>query len=169
MREIHLYPDGSCLENGLPSARGGWGLPVIEGGELVDKILEDNKVVKCLQGGTVIEENIGKLRTGKQTNNRAEMEAFLQALIWVDSHDTSDMTITIHCDSEIVVKGVHGHSKRDANRDIWEQIEKMCTKLLGKFFLFHCEGHVDEYNILADKLAKQAANSLMLAPTVVNI
>lgn len=150
MEGIHLYPDGSCLDNGLSSARGGWGLPVIIDGEIKER-------------------NLGKLREGKQTNNRAEMEAFLQALIWIDSHEDIKETIQIHSDSEIVVKGLNGTARRNANRDIWDQIENMCAKLMGRFTVDYCKGHEDEFNIIADSLAKQAANSLMLAPVVINL
>jgi ribonuclease HI len=148
MRDVHLYPDGSCLDNGLPSAKGGWGLPVV-----ID--------------GVVIEEHLGKLRDGRQTNNRAEMEAFLQALLWIDCHADIEKIIHIHCDSEIVVNGITGAARRNANRDIWSQIEKLCERLLGKFTIDHEEGKTNEYNLLADKLAKQAANSLIIAPTIV--
>jgi len=148
MKEVHLYPDGSCLGNGLPSSKGGWAVPIVINGKVIRNDL------------------FGRLREGKQTNNRAEMEAFLQALLWIDCNQRRYAHYYIHCDSDIVLTGVEGRGRRKANRDIWIQIEYLCEKLAGKFTASYCEGHVDEFNVLADTMAKQAANSLILRPTI---
>lgn len=160
-KEIDVFVDGSCADNGRPTAEGGWAcfatLP---------------KTTEIITGTT----QIGKLRHGKQTNNRAELEAVYQGLLWVDAQPDNGTIYTIWSDSEVAVNGINGASGRNANRDIWEDIESLCKKLVKeKKILFdgvkYVEGHkVDSpeprhiNNCTCDKFAKQGANSLLLEP-----
>jgi ribonuclease HI len=73
MKVVDIYPDGSCADNGRPNAIGGWSF-----------------VVTLPNSTNVIAESFGKLRAGKQTNNRAELEAAYQAMLWVDSQKSED-------------------------------------------------------------------------------
>lgn len=148
---MDVFVDGSCLNNGQPNAVGGWSFVVVD----------NDKSIK---------QSYGKLRHGKQTNNRAELEALLQALIWFDSQDTADK-INIYCDSELVVQGLNGESTRNANRDIWEQIEELCIRHVGKIRPIDVTAHKGSskkyehrWNCIADRLARKGANSLILAP-----
>lgn len=146
---INIYSDGSCISvHNTCSA--GYGI-----------VIEDD--------GSILE-IYDKLRSGTQTNNRAELEGVLYSLYYI-----SDNNITkarIYTDSLLVVDGISGNSQRKANRDIWEDIENICKK----FYLENLDIKVlhldkskldelsDEYkfNVLADKLAFKAANALLL-------
>ena len=148
---MKIFIDGACKNNGEPTAIGGWAFIVTENNKIIHK-------------------EFGKLRKGKQTNNRAELESLYQALCWFDSLKQKKR-IKIYSDSQLVVKGLTGESSRKANRDIWEQIERICLKYQGLIFPIYVESHKEnskninhKFNCLADKLAKQGANSLILAP-----
>lgn len=160
-KEIDVYVDGSCVDNGRLTAEGGWAcfatLP---------------KTTEIIAGTT----QIGKLRHGKQTNNRAELEAVYQGLLWIDAQYNDGTMYNIWSDSEVAVNGIIGSAGRNANRDIWEDIESLCKKLVRdkKISLDgvkYVESHrVDSpeprhiNNCTCDKLAKQGANSLLLEP-----
>jgi ribonuclease HI len=151
LETVDIFCDGSCLDNGNPSARGGWSFVVAN---------KESNIKK-----------FGKLRVGKQTNNRAELEAMLQSLIYVLQDGDKDVFYTIYCDSEITVHGITGKSGRSANRDIWSQIEDICEKLVGRFtvtLIKNDKKNNKDYkccmNNMADKLAKQGANSLLIQP-----
>lgn len=156
MNQLDIFPDGSCADNGRPNAIGGWAF-----------------IATLPNSNEIIHESFGKLRVGKQTNNRAELEACYQALLWIDSHD---YYCVLYCDSEVVVNGVIGTSARNANRDIWEGIESLCKKLIqeGKLDANSFQ-NVDAHesnsddprhknNCYADRLAKQGTNSLLIQP-----
>lgn len=159
MESIDIFPDGSCSNNGRPNAIGGWAF-----------------IVTLPKTTDIIAESFGKLREGKQTNNRAELEATYQALLWIDSQEKKNVIYTLWCDSEVVVKGITGESGRNANRDIWEGIEVLCDKLIKEKKLNQnsfqtVEAHKSDSehyrhknNCYADRLAKQGANSLLIEP-----
>lgn len=146
---INIYSDGSCISiHNTCSA--GYGI-----------VIEDD--------GSILE-IYDKLRSGTQTNNRAELEGVLYSLYYI-----SDNNITrarIYTDSMLVVDGINGNSQRKANRDIWEDIEAICHKIsqggLDIKVLHLDKSKLDEhddkfkYNVLADKLAFKAANALLL-------
>jgi len=158
-KEIDVFVDGSCTGNGQPGAEGGWAffatLP-----NSIDII-----------NGSI---HIGKLRIGKQTNNRAELESVYQGLLWIDAQPNDGTRYTIWSDSEVAVNGINGSSGRNANRDIWEDIEPLCRKLVREKKLAgvnYIEGHKKNSteprhinNCACDKLAKQGTNSLLLEP-----
>jgi ribonuclease HI len=154
MNHIDVFADGSCLDNGKPSAKGGWSI-----------------VVTPPESTEVIVSDMGKLRRGKQTNNRAELETMYQALLWIEAHGDKNTFYSIFSDSATVVDGMSGVAGRNANRDLWEDVEEISERLIGRFTVMYVEGHLTDSplprhknNCYADKLAKQAANSLLLAP-----
>jgi ribonuclease HI len=146
------------MNNGRPGAEGGWAILAAHAGsiEVIDGTLK-----------------YGKLRAGQQTNNRAELEAMYQGLLLIDSMP-SNYLYNVWSDSEIAVKGVNGESSRNAYRDIWEQIEILCKKLvkerkINKHSVQYIDGHNNKseeihhiLNCLCDKYAKIGANSLLL-------
>lgn len=149
---VNLHCDGACLDNGKPHANGGYGVVVESSGE-------------------VITTRFGKLRVGTQTNNRAELEAMLQALNYISESDKSNQ-YTIYSDSTTVVDGILGVAKRKANRDIWEDIERVCGILTMQGYsikVAHCnKEELDssdvryQMNVLADSLAFRGANALII-------
>ena len=135
----NIYIDGSCLGNGQPGAVGGWGF-----------VIYDNNHCKT-------HEDLGKLPgEEKQTNNRAELYALIQALQWVKKHP--EIKACIKSDSKIVIDGLKGSAIRKANRDLWAPIESLCKELNGRITAEHV---YRDKNKEADALARQGANALI--------
>lgn len=147
---INVFTDGSCVNNGEVNATSGWGIVITE-----DK--------------DIIHEDFGKIREGKQTSFRAELESFLQALIYISGHDEEDV-FTVYTDSLMLVEGANGLCGRKSNKDIWNQIEVISSKLIGRVVVKHINSHTgdddfySQMNEQADSLAKQGALSLFVPP-----
>jgi ribonuclease HI len=145
-----MYADGACSGNGTESARAGWAFTVYaDEGE-----------------STPIYQEKGRLAGERQTNNRAELQAVLKALKWIDSD--SNKEYTIYSDSEMVVKGITGEASRNANRDIWEHIESICDNIIASnksVLIQHVKGHADNTrHNYCDSLAVMASRALLLIP-----
>ena len=134
-----IYIDGACKGNGNDDARAGWGAT----------ILKDSKVIEELSGKV----------PGKQTNNRAELQALLETLRYIEKNNIS--YAKVYSDSIVLVHGVTGKAKRKANRDIWEQIEAIFFRLRENDVVVNVEHIPREENKKADSLAQVAANSLI--------
>lgn len=155
---LDIHVDGSCLDNGRPNARGGWGCFATY--ENQTDIIPSTK-------------RLGKIREGLQTNNRAELEAVYQGLCLVEDLDDK-YECTIYSDSLIVSQGIDGSVSRNANRDLWTCIENKIGPLVasGKVInVVYIESHQHESelpqhinNCICDKMAKKGANSLLLKP-----
>lgn len=155
---LDIYVDGSCLDNGKPGARAGWGCFATYENQL--DILPST-------------ERLGKIRAGLQTNNRAELEAIYQGLCLVEDLDDKYECV-IYSDSLIVTQGIDGTVSRNANRDLWISIEQKIGPLVesGKVLdVLYVESHQNEStlpqhinNRVCDKMAKKGANSLLLKP-----
>jgi len=146
-----IYCDGACFNNGQPDAKGGWGFIITD---------ESNEILTRASG---------KLREGTQTNNRAELEALFQALLFVYMTKEKDSFYAIYSDSEMVVKGVIGESNRNTNLDIWKGVEHILTdkSMKGIISIEHVKAHQKKNNHsainndIADKLAKKGARNLL--------
>ncbi len=90
-----IYTDGSCLGNPGP---GGWGA-----------IVEHDGQSDRLSGGEP-----------KTTNNRMEIMAAIKGL----EATPPGATVAVYSDSEYVVKTMTKGWKRNANRDLWEQLDR---------------------------------------------
>ena len=124
-----VYTDGSCLHNPGP---GGWAF----------------LVVPCDEKGTVIEKSGGEYKT---TNNRMELQAVIEALIFI-----SNEHVSIHTDSLWVLNCASGAWKRKANLDLWAQFdEAVREKQVTWTWVRGHSGHF--YNERVDKLARQKA------------
>ena len=136
---MRIFIDGACPGNGTQSAQAGWGIVVF-----------DNK-------DKFVYQDSGKV-AGRQTNNRAELKALLESLKVIKNQMPEKAEIL--SDSQLLVNGVLGRSKRQANRDIWTEIEELFINLRGDVAL--SIRHVPrEENKSADRLATQAAHSLI--------
>lgn len=147
---INIHCDGACLNNGHPNAMGGYGI-VVE------------------KDGQVQKEMFGKLRKGTQTNNRAELEALIQALEYILV--THCKSVTIYSDSKTIVDGVLGESQRKCNRDLWEIVEDIISNKLNDvdISMYHVdktninkESNIYKFNLRADALAFKGANALII-------
>lgn len=140
------YVDGACINNGKANARGGWGA-----------------LLRNPQGATL--EIAGPLDGERQTNQRAELTAFIMALKAVKK----PAQFEVYSDSQYVVRGINewmagwkargwkkpGNKPLD-NSDLWLEVDS----LLG----FHqvsigwVKGHSGHPgNDKADALAENAA------------
>lgn len=123
--EIHT--DGSCLLNPGP---GGWGA-VIAG-----------------EGGAVSKLSGGERST---TNNRMEITAVIEALEAIPQGASA----VVHSDSEYVVKTMTKGWKRNANKDLWERLERAASARNVEFRWVR--GHAgNKGNEMADRLAVNA-------------
>lgn len=146
MEQVIVHCDGSCLGNGGANARAGWGLVVTQGPDM-----------SYCNGGKV---------PGEQTSIRAEIHAFLQALLYIKESAFKDVIIAT--DSYEVVMAVTGKIKRSSNRDMWALVEEESKQLLCRNILIkHCNkkelAKDDIYyiaNVQADALAFEGANKL---------
>lgn len=95
---------------------------------------------------------------GKKTNNEAEYEALLLALLWIKEHKYENKKITIYADSQLMVKQLNGEYKVKAPtiiplfRDAKETINK-CKDI--KFVWVRRDENKD-----ADNLANIAIDSI---------
>ena len=146
---INVHCDGSCLNNGSSPASAGYGIVVEKDGKIIMQLF-------------------GKVR-GKQTNNRAELEAILESLKYISQCDEKEFNL--YSDSLTAVNGLNGNSQRKSNRDIWQDIEMICGTLTEKkdISIYHVDKNkLDKndstyyFNVLADKLAFKGANALII-------
>jgi ribonuclease HI len=90
---------------------------------------------------------------GRETNNYAEYQALLDALEYIDNDDV----VTIHSDSQLVIKQVNGEWKCRK-----EKLKPLCKRaqelMKSNYNLVHVSAHCGiEGNEEADRLAVQAA------------
>jgi ribonuclease HI len=158
---MQVYCDGSCLNNGKPNARAGYGIYF---------------------GENDIRNKAGKLEGSLQTNNRAELMAILETLKMCPKGD-----IEIITDSNLAVKTFTEwintwkkskwwkscdwtHKDAKKNCDLISEIDNLIQSRQGKVSFTHVYGHQSltdanskgehrdiKGNIEADKLANEGA------------
>ena len=147
-----VFIDGSCPKNGLEASVGGWAY-----------IIKD-------ESGSTVKQSFGKLRVGPQNSKRAELESLYLALLAMKEMGGTYEIIT---DYKVIVDLVEGFGARKANRDMWDQIEPIMLSMAGSIKITHINAHVESDDIrntnnnVVDKLARQGANSLLIAPVPV--
>ena len=146
---IHVYTDGSCINNGRPNARAGYGVWFGHN--------------DC--------RNLSHPLRGRPTNNRAELTAILVALKRLQPELDAGERIVIHTDSEYSMKcfGEYGRrcqsqnwkgsdGKEIANRDLVEKgvpLFRQYPKVTLRYIKAHT-GDSDQHshgNAMADQLA----------------
>lgn len=128
--EFLLYADGSCLGNPGP---GGWGVVIIE------------------PGGGESEYSGGSPRT---TNNRMELTAAIEGLRRLPP----EARVTVRSDSEYLVKSINFKWRRNANVDLWHELDAEIARRGVRFEWVR--GHAtDELNNRADRLALAQARA----------
>ena len=128
---VDIYTDGSCLNNPGP---GGWAAIVI---------LEDGP--HRLSGGDP-----------QTTNNRMELMAAIKGLEAV----SADTAVTVHSDSQYLVNTMTKNWKRNVNRELWEQLDRLSA---GRQVAWNwVRGHAGHpLNEEADRLAVAAMNEVV--------
>ena len=130
---IDIYTDGSCIVNPGP---GGWAAIVFDG--------ESKRV---LSGGDQ-----------KTTNNRMEILAVVKGLQTVP--EASE--VTVYSDSQYVINTMTRNWKRNANQDLWEQLDAEVNKRAVKWqWVRGHSGH--PLNEEVDKLANGEARNIKKA------
>ncbi len=98
MKPLIIYTDGSCLGN--PGA-GGWAA-----------IIKDASTETVLSGGEA-----------GSTNNRMEMMAVIEALLWAKEHHKNRL-IQVYSDSSLVINTLKDDWKRKSNGDLWAKLDE---------------------------------------------
>ena len=146
--KITIYTDGACSGNQSKENKGGWGAVLLFNGK-----------VKEINGGEV-----------NTSNQRMELTATIKAL---ESLKTNKHPVEVFSDSAYLVNCMNDkwyekwlkngwrNAKREPveNQDLWE---KLITLIDTYEVSFHkVKGHSgDEYNELADKLAREGIKEL---------
>lgn len=126
---VQVYTDGACEKNGSTHARGGLG------------VYFPNDEYK----------NISMPLSGKQTNNRAELSAIIQALQTVDT----TKNLIIYTDSQYAINGIQGINKINRNADLFTEISDLVALRKSRPRFAWVKGHTGELdgNFYADLLA----------------
>ena len=140
-KHIEIYTDGSCLGNPGP---GGWGV-----------IIPDLGTAKIpdirLSGGE-----------DHTTNNRMEMMAMIKAMEWlhknINKGELADIKIIIYSDSNLLVSTLNKGWKRNVNKDLWAEIDKLRAWLHIEWTWVKAHA-TNKFNNQADKLALAAATT----------
>jgi ribonuclease HI len=134
MKLVNIYADGACSKNGTPDAKGGWAAILID-----------------LASGT--EKEIGgRLLGEKQTNQRAEVTAIIEALSLIKY----ECTIVIYTDSMYVIGTMKHQWKRKCNNDLWNTLDLIIKVKSLDITWVHCKGHSgNAIQERCDKLAVQ--------------
>ncbi|KAG8765685.1 hypothetical protein FRC12_007361 [Ceratobasidium sp. 428] len=152
--KVEVWTDGSCLDNGKPSARAAYGVYFGEGDP----------------------RNEAKRVPGMQTNNRGEILGVIRALEIV-GENVSELTIytdsqyTIDCCQKwlpgwIQKGGVKKDGKKVANFSMLRYLDARMQRRGNRVKLIHVAAHKDNIgNNAADELARRAANDGSLAPS----
>lgn len=154
---VEIYTDGSCHGNPGPS---GWAFVAVLFNET---------------GAPIATQERSEPVSSISTNNRAELEAALNALAFIKEYQSTGIwpfcSVIITSDSEYVIKGITGRldkwlangwrgadGKAPKNRDLWENI-KAATKGLSLEWRW-VRGHDGNlWNERADELANSAAEA----------
>lgn len=133
-RKFVIYADGACLGNPGP---GGWGVVIAEPAELYRE-LSDGPFPAT-------------------TNNKMEITAAIEGLRSIEQGADA----IVRSDSEYVVKTMTLGWKRNANQELWRELDREAASRKVRFEWVR--GHAgDKYNERADKLATSAARGIKL-------
>lgn len=126
---IKIYTDGACSNNqNRDLSVGGWAYHLSYLGA----------------------EKIGKGQVKNTTNIRMEMTAVIEALKAVKK---TDISVTIHTDSQLVVDTIQKGWRRNANVDLWQELDTQLARFKDVTFV-KVKGHgYDALNNLVDRLA----------------
>lgn len=118
--QYHIYSDGSCVGNGLPTAVASWSYLVTD------------------KSGNVVEACAGRIN-GQQNSNRAELVAFIKSLGYVLSNSKHDFVI--HVDYEAIYLYCNGKSNPKSNFDLYREINKRLLKCNDRIIVVKVKAH----------------------------
>lgn len=130
--KFSMYVGGACPSNPGP-------------GGAAYVLLAYNKVTNRLD-----KEKHGSVHIPETTNNRAVIIAVIEGLKQL----SFPVTITIWSDSDYLVNTMNRGWKRNANQDLWEELDELIkTKTKKAIFRWRKKGQA-KYAVICDKLAK---------------
>ncbi|MEM0174035.1 MAG: ribonuclease H [Sulfolobaceae archaeon] len=129
IKYIEIYTDGACSNNqNRELSVGGWAYH-----------LSYNGLKK-----------IGKGQVKNTTNNRMEMTAIIEALRAIKK---TDISVIVKTDSQLIVDTIQKGWKRNANIDLWHELDIQLNRFKDITFV-KVKGHGnDTLNNLVDRLA----------------
>ena len=134
---IHIYTDGACVGNPGP---GGWAAIIVDGGK--------RREIKGREENT--------------TNNRMEILAAIKGL----EQTPPGSQVTIHSDSQYLVRTMTENWKRNTNLDLWHELDRLVAeRSVDWVWIKGHNGHPE--NERANRLASEMAGlkEKALAPT----
>jgi cyclic pyranopterin monophosphate synthase len=124
---IHIYTDGACVGNPGP---GGWAAIIVDGAKKRE-----------LKG-----------REESTTNNRMEILAAVRGL----EQTPPGSQVTIHSDSQYLVRTMTENWKRNTNLDLWHELDRLVAeRSVGWVWIKGHAGHFE--NERANRLASEMA------------
>ena len=161
---LKVYTDGATSANGMPNARGGYGVVILNGEEE--------------------EYHLSGRVSGEATNQICEIWAAIVGMTTVlanfTHHELKDEPVEIYSDSAYVVNCVNdgwykrwqvngwlnSQKKPVANKPLWEKFIALLP--YAKFKFIKVKGHEgNKYNEIADELARQGVQLDEGGPVVV--
>ena len=124
---IHIYTDGACAGNPGP---GGWAAVIIDGSK--------KREIKGREENT--------------TNNRMEILAAIKGL----EQTPPGSEVTIHSDSQYLVRTMTENWKRSANLDLWHELDRLIAERSVDWVWIKGHNHQFE-NERANRLANEMA------------
>lgn len=117
--QVTIYTDGGCWPTN-PGKVGAWGA--------------------VLRIGDHYKTFSGRYEGERITNIHAEMTAALEALRALKK----PCRVKVYSDLQLLVKCGNGEWQRNANRDLWEQIDKLCT--MHSVTFYWVKGHSGDFD-----------------------
>ena len=129
-----IYTDGSCIKN----ENGGWCFIIVNDSE--DIICYGNEE--------------------KTTNNRMELTAIIEALVYITTEHPKCKKCLFKTDSQLTMNCASGKWKRNKNLDLWNIFNEYSKNITitWEWVKAHNGNH---YNELADKYARSVAENLL--------
>ena len=136
MGVIKIYADGACRGNQFKENIGGYGIIMIYG----NYKKEFKNAFKNV------------------TNNQMELLSVITALKMLKQYD---IPIEVYSDSQYVVNTINLNWKKNANKDLWEELYNILRKIKDIKFI-KVKGHSDDsLNNRADELANEAMDDML--------
>ena len=130
MKDINVYVDGACTNNGKPNAKAGYGVFFADD----DIRNESDRVI------------------GKQSNNTGELTAFIRALEILEKEIENKEIVNVYIDSEYVIKCATTYGSKLAKND-WKTSNNKIppnVQLVKKaYLLFHNKPNIKLHHIAA--------------------
>lgn len=149
MKTLHVYTDGGAAPN---PGTGGWGYIIYPDGITVTDFLKKNPP-DCFIINSGSEKNT--------TNNRMEIKAVIEAIIFIKNEIKTAKKLHIYSDSKYVVSTLSEGWTKNKNNDLWDELEKLASLFEIKWHWV--KGHSGNvFNQIADELATSEIKNVLV-------